>query len=124
MKTKHKKAIYKIDSCHEKIINQTTDVCNKPSYHTVCYKPIVDRNLLTHSDYLKMLSTPRGFKWTDMPSNYKKEYNSHRFHKGENEKYNVYDKQKMVCMYYQNTIITPYYVIIHLYCMNIYFKES
>jgi len=96
MKKKNGNAIYKIDSCHKKIICQTNDICNKPSYHTVCYRPIVDRNLLTHSDYLKMLSTPRGFKWADMPSYYKKRYSSYRFRKRENEKYNVNGQQKIV----------------------------
>jgi len=96
VKTKNKNAVYKIDSCHEKIKSLTNDVCNKPSYHTVCYRPIVDRSLLTHRDYLKMLSTPKGFKWTDMPLHYKKLSNSYKFRKLENEKYNVYDQQKMV----------------------------
>lgn len=96
MKTKNKNAMYNIDSCHEKIKCLTNDVCNRPSYHTVCYRPIVDRNLLTHSDYLKMLSTPRGFKWTDEPLYYKKGYNSYRFRKQENEKYNANGQQKMV----------------------------
>lgn len=95
MKTKNKNTIYIIDSCHEKIKRLTNDICNKPSYHTVCYKPIVDRSLLTHSDYLKMLSTPRGFQWIDMPLYYKKGYNSYKLHKLENEKY-VYGQQKMV----------------------------
>jgi len=96
MKTKNKNTMYKIDSCYEKIKCLTNDVCNKPSYHTVCYRPIVDRSLLTHSDYLKLLSTPRGFKWIDMPLYYKKGYNSYKFRKLENEKYNVYGQQKMV----------------------------
>jgi len=97
MKTKNKNAIYIIDSCHEKIKHLTNDVCNKPSYHTVCCKPIVDRSLLTHSNYLKMLSTPRGFKWIDMPLYYKKGYNSNKFCKLKIEKY-VYGQQKMVYM--------------------------
>lgn len=96
MKTKNKKNIYKIDSCHEKIKCLTNDICNKPSYHTVCYRPIVDRSLLTHRDYLKMLSTPKGFKWIDMPLYYKEGYNSYKFSKLKNEKYNVCGQQKMV----------------------------
>jgi len=104
MKTKNKRTMYKIDSCHDKIKSLTNDVCDKPSYHTLCYRPTVDRSLLTHRDYLKILSTPRGFKWTDMPLHYKKEYNSYKFQKVKNEKYNVYGQQKMVYISH-NTIL-------------------
>lgn len=72
MNIDNKKPVYEIDSCFEKIKYQTRNICNRPSYHTVCKKPIVDRNLLTHDDYLKMLSTPRGFKWPGITSYYNK----------------------------------------------------
>jgi len=72
MKIDNKNPIYKIDSCFEKINHNKYSICNRPSYHTVCNRPIVDRKLLTRRDYLNMLSTPRGFKWTGMKSYYKK----------------------------------------------------
>lgn len=74
MKTIEKKQIYKIDSCLEKIELKTDNVCNRPNYQTICYKPIVDRNLLTRSDYLNMLSTPKGFKWIGIKSYNNKDY--------------------------------------------------
>lgn len=49
-------------------LRQKNYVCNQPNYHTVCKKPIVDRGLLTHDDYLKMLSTPKGYKWHGITS--------------------------------------------------------
>lgn len=77
--------MYKIDSCFEKL-RQKNNVCNQQSYHTVCKNPIVDRRLLTHSDYLKMLSTPKGYKWQGMTS-----YYNH-----DTERWNNTHQQKMV----------------------------
>lgn len=74
MKTNKSKPMYKIDSCYEKIKRYTNNVCNQPSYHTVCNKPIVDRNQLTRRDHLNLLSTPKGFKWTGMKPYYKQIY--------------------------------------------------
>lgn len=72
MQINNKKPLYKINSCLEKIRHQTYRICNQPSYHTICNKPIVNRNLLTHDDYLYMLSTPKGYKWTGLDTYYKK----------------------------------------------------
>lgn len=66
METNDEMPLYIVDSCFNKIVCQTSDACNPPDYRTVCNKPIVDRNLLTPIDYLNMLSTPKGFKWTGM----------------------------------------------------------
>lgn len=63
--------MYKIDSCFEKVKRQRYDVCNQPSFRTVCNKPILKRNLLTQEDYLKILSTPKGYIWTGISSYYK-----------------------------------------------------
>lgn len=64
METNDKMPLYIVDSCPDKVGCQTFDACNPPDYRTVCNKPTVDRNLLTPNDYLNMLSTPKGFKWT------------------------------------------------------------
>lgn len=63
MKEDKSKPMYSIDSCLKNMERQKKNICHHPSYRTQCYRPIVDRNLLTHSDYLNMLSTPRGFRW-------------------------------------------------------------
>lgn len=72
MKINKKKVIYKIDSCLEKIKVQPHNVCNRPSYRTVCKKPIINRSCLAHDDYQNLLSTPKGYKWIGIASCYKK----------------------------------------------------
>lgn len=72
MKKDNNKPMYIIDSCLKNVERNKNYICHHPNYRTVCNRPIVDRNLLTHNDYLNMLATPRGFKWKGMTSYYKK----------------------------------------------------
>lgn len=72
MKKDNNNIKYSTDSCLKNVERYNYYVCNRPNYRTLCYKPIVDRNLLTHNDYLNMLATPRGFKWKGMTTYYEK----------------------------------------------------
>lgn len=95
--------MYKIDSCFEKLrLKPYNIICSQPT-NNVCYKPIVDRSILKHTDYLKLLSTPKGYKWTGMTSYLKKLGKNvvNKYSRGTN-KLNKYNKSHTLKNYGRN----------------------
>lgn len=94
---------YETDSCLEKLRLKPHNICCRPAYNTVCYKPIVDRSILKHTDYLKLLSTPKGYKWTGMTSYFKKlGKNAVNKYSGGANKLNKYNKPYTLKNYGRN----------------------
>lgn len=63
--------LYRKDSCALRLIERFKNVCERPCLHSVCRKPIINRDLLSSDDYANLLSTPRGFIFTRSISNSK-----------------------------------------------------